>query len=71
MSKSDSSVERTSSLLTILCTLYCTKDRCLERLSVLIKEKESFDVLEELEWEEVEVCPGFGYTSPDIKKKNS
>ena len=36
------------------CTLYCTKDTCLERLSVFRKRKYLFDVLEELEREEVE-----------------
>ena len=51
---SSSSVERISSLCIILCTLYCTKDNCLERLSVFRKEKDSFDVLEELEMKEVE-----------------
>ena len=69
MSKSDNSVERISSLFTILCTLYCTKDRCLERLSVLRKENDSFDVLEELDWEDVETCPGFGCTSPDTIRR--
>ena len=54
MSNSDSSVERISSLCIILCTLYCTKDKCLERLSVFRKGKDSFDVVEELEREEVE-----------------
>ena len=54
MSNSDGSVERISNLCIILCTLYCTKDKCLERLSVFRKEKDSFDVLEELEREEVE-----------------
>ena len=54
MSNSDSSVERISSLCIILCTLHCTKDKCLERLSVFRKEKHLLDVLGELEREEEE-----------------
>ena len=34
--------------------MYCAKDKCLESLSVFMKEKGAFDVLEELEKEEVE-----------------
>ena len=64
MSKSDNSVEIMSSLCTILCTLYCTKDIWFERFRVLRKEKDLFVVLEELERDDVGGCPGFGCTSP-------
>ena len=34
-----------------------------------VRRGERFDVLEELDWEEVKTCPGFGCTSPDMKRR--
>ena len=62
------SAERVSILFAILCTLYWIKDRLLERFIEFMNKNESCEELEELDMEEVEAGPGFGCTSPHIRR---